>query len=463
MKGKTKKEVRQAVRADVRNDRKGVLNREASERVNAAFKGRNLPATKIMRDFDKSARKIAKDFSANIKEHIKVQNSLSPQANQFLALADDPFNVQWANAKMPYYSGGQPLKSTVVRAYGSASFTVNAGATGTVTQIYWQPNPAIVEGEYDVVDKAHRVLIQRSQLQQKGLAGCPPCAAPNATPVVGSHSGPHCGFIRTGVTVASGLQYVFDPIPQDNDDLLCWNTPSELGSDDLDKPGSFAYRLVAAGLRLVCTSKEVDLGGLVSSARIAEENNIGVTGTTIMNANSSAHYERGGGVYEWHYARSEADTEWYFPSASQVGAASTNISTARNFITISTPDTSTSLSYTYVCIAFYEVKGIAAKEVGTPSYQQPKEAGKIQTAMSHLAQLPTGHSKGSSKREFRDTVELVNAKESPALGGMAAEAKVLKGKDGEKGFLDKVEDFAKDVIPVAKTVAEVGMGLMAAL
>ncbi len=441
---KEKDEIRKEIRREERSGR--VLNREAHADVQMAFRGRNVPVGKLQK-MEKSVKALTKNWTANVREHIKMQNCLTPQCCAFLDLLDDPFNARWEDAKYPFYPGGQPLKSTVVRAFGVTNFTLSA-VSSTGTQIYWCPNPAYsYEDQYNPMPN----YISRGATLQKGVIGCPPFSVANASGT-GASAGACAGLMQHGVAISN--LYTFDPAPVDTDQYIAWDTASSIGEDAPDQPGAFAYRLVAAGLRLICTSEEVGLGGLISSARISESANGGVFGTTIMNSNSSAHYERGGGTMEMKYARSQNDDRWYMPSATQAATPSAALNGCRHFITIIPAKDTVPLEYTLVTVAFYEVKGVAAKTVGTPSFQQPAMAGKVATAMSHVAQEPTGGEKGSSKREFRDAVELVNAKEHPALGKVAQDA------TDKKGFLEKIEDYAKDIIPVAKTIAEIGMTLI---
>lgn len=449
MKSKTKREIKQAVKADFNNDRLGVLNGQRSKEVERAFKGRNLPAGREKK-LDTALRDVRKKMGSNLREHIKMENCLSPQACDVVKLMDDPFNKDWEHAKVPWYPGGQPLKSTVVRAMGVQNFEVApTGQLNTGTQIYWSPNPAFASSAG--VGEISSAPIANGATLQKGTPGCPPFAVANATNAALGSLGPHAGYIRTNV--ALNQLFVFTPTATDSDIYLPWNTPNELGNADIDAPGKFAYRLVAAGIRIVCTNKEVDLGGLISSCRISESVNTGLSGTSLMNVNSSAHYQRGGNTFEMKYIRSSDDDGWFYPTI--VGsAASATMPGIRHFITLSPPDSTTTLTCTAIHIAFYEVKGVAAKEVGTPSFQQPEMAGKLTTAFSHVAQRETGDDKGSSKNEIKDTVELVNAKESPAVGKLAKSAK------DKKGFLDNVEDFVSDVLPVAKRVAEVAVGFL---
>jgi hypothetical protein len=285
----------------------------------------------------------------------------------------------------------------------------------------------------------------------KSIIGCVPFSVANATGT-GASNGASGGLIRHGVAISN--LFTFSPTPADTDQYIVYDTASTLGDDQPDQAGQFAYRIVAAGLRLVCTSQEQKLGGLISSTRISESVNFGYAGTAIMNSNSSAHYQRGGSLFEMKYARSQADDRWYAPSSSAYATASSPMNACRHFITITPPEDGVVLDYALITVAFYEVKGVAAKTIGTPSFQQPDMAGKVSTAMAHVAQKATGGEVGSSKREFRDAIELVNAKEHPALGNMA------KDTPDKKSFIEKIEDYAKDIIPVAKTIAEVVMPLI---
>jgi hypothetical protein len=247
--------------------------------------------------------------------------------------------------------------------------------------------------------------------------------------------------------------YVFNPGPNDADEYIVWNTANQMGNADVNSPSKFAYRLVAAGIRVINETKEMDMGGLISSACISRGSNFGLEGTTLMNQNSSAHYQRGSQALEMHYRRSADDDRWYYPQ-SVAAAPTTQLDGIRHFITVSPPDSTSTPTFTVMTVGFYEIKGVAADATGTPSFQQPQSAGKVASAMSQLAQMPTGQTTKSYPREFRDTVELINAKEHPALGKMATDAQ------DKKGFLDKVEDFVGDVLPVAKRVAEVGLALL---
>ncbi len=444
-----RKEVRRDVKTDLRkglNNRARVLNAEADRDIRRAFNARNLPQDAAMKKFDKEVRKISKDFTGNVKEHIKMQNCLSPQCCDFLDLLDDPFNAKWQNAKYPFYPGGQPLKSTVIRAYGITEFTINPAGTGV--QLYWCPNPGFA---FDDNSSAVPLEVAQGATRLKGLPGCPPCAAANSWDATVNQSGPHSGYIRKAVALNN--IYQFNPTPQDTDEYITWNTVSQLGNDDLTQPGKFAFRVVAAGIRIINEDKEMDLGGLISSACVSRASNFGLEASTLMNQNSSAHYQRGSQALEMHYRRSSDDDRWYYPT-STAKAASTQCDAIRHFITIQPPDAVATPTFSVMTVAFYEIKGVAADAVGTPSFQQPQSAGKVASAMSQLAQLPSGENTKSYPREFRDTVELVNAKEHPALGKMA------KDETSKKGFLDRVEDFVGDVIPVAKRVAEVGLALL---
>lgn len=438
------RKLKKDVKRDVDNDmRKHGPNAAARNMVSSGLKGRNMPSA-TTKKLERSVSSVTKGWSANLRQNIKVQNCLTPQALAVLKLMDDPFNANWDLAKMPYYPGGQPLKSTVVRSYGITEFQMQAGLG---TQIYWTPNPCFAVNNGGL--EPQPLSIASSASNTKGILGCPPCAQANSSGN-GAGLGPAMGLIRTDVSTAT--LFDFNPVPQATDRYVAVNTASDLGEDSLNTPGKFAYRVVAAGIRLIPLDKELNLGGLVSTSRIAESNNIGLSGTTIMNANSSAHYFRGDHIIEMKYARSSADDGWFYPSAAAV-PASTTMDGCRHFITVAAPDDSSTPKWAVVAIAFYEVKGVAAKQVGTPSFQQPDQAGKIQTAMSHVAQKETGSTEGSSKKEFTDAVELVNAKEHPQIGKIAADAKT------HKSFLEKVEDFAGEVLPVAKRVAELALGL----
>lgn len=416
-----------------------VLQIRGENNMRNQFAGRNIPgggSKKTDRSVRRELDHCLKGLTANLKEHIKVQNCCSPQACKFIALMDDPFNAPWEDAKMPYYPGGQPLKTTVIRAFGTTGFTVNAN---TATQIYWAPNPGTNQSAGQ--EPQQQLIVQGATLG-KGIPGCPPFATANAGGV-GVSAGPHCGFIRENIAIATNN--LFTPNAIDTDQYIQWDTASQLGEDAPDKPGLFSYRLVAAAMRITPTAKELDLGGFVASSRIGESTNVGYAGTTIMMANSSVHYQRGSRTIELKYMRSSDDDQWNFPSVGPT-AISANINGLRNFMTILNPDSLVSNDWLLTTVAFYEIKGVAAKTVGNPSYQQPQSAGKIASALGHITSEETGSEKGGSKKEINNAVELINAKESPVTGKLAS------GVKDHEGFFDKIEDFVGTVGPVAEKV-----------
>lgn len=415
------------------------MQKDAGNRFAAGMGGKNVPFTadsKAARAVRRETSKITSNMEKDVREHTKIENCQSPQACAVVKLMDDPFNAKWEDAKMPFYPGGQPLKTTVVRAYGAVEIT---SVANTATQIYWIPNAwaPVADG-----NPSQQKIVQGATLS-KGIPGCPPFAVANASGT-GTTAGPHAGFIRTGVSFAN--QNIFLPTVADTDEVLAWSNASSLGSDTVDAPGLFAYRLIAAAMRIIPTGKNVDLGGWLETARIGESTNLGYSGTTTMSGNSSVHYERANNTYEVRYARSADDDGWSYPSAAGT-AASTAVAGARNFAVINPPDASTTNTFMITHVAFYEVKGVAAKDVGTESFQQPESASRIQTAMAHISNQQTGHENGSQKNEFKDMVELVNAKSSPATGGLAQGVKTVAK------YHSKLKDFVKSVAPVAEKIA----------
>jgi len=421
---------------------RGMQNEKANREFAKNIGGKNIPGTSSYNKVKKAKtemKKMLKGMDGNVRSHIKMQNCLSPQCCAVVKLMDDPFNAAWEDAKLPFYPGGQPLKTTVVRAYGSHSLQTIAGSA---SQIYWIPNPwRPTDGASS--EPALQPILQGATIP-KGIAGCPPFSVANAIGTSAT-AGPHSGFVRTYVNL--GTAVVFNPTATDGDSVMAWSSTSALGNDAPDLPGTFAYRIIAAAMKITPTSKEVDLGGWMASSRIGESTNLGYAGTSIMFGNSSVHFARSDNTYEIRYARSGDDDGWNYPATSNAPAGS-NILGARNFITLHNADALVAPSFMITYVAYYEVKGVAAKKVGTESFQQPNDAAKVQTAMSHIANQQTGHTLGSEKNEFQDMVELVNAKQSPAVGTLA------KGTKTKKGFTDNLKDFVSNVAPVAEKLIE---------
>ncbi len=433
----TKKQVARDVKRDLKREmpnRQGPLNASRSKEMAAFWNGKNTPSSN--KKIEKSIDKACRNMQANLKAHIKIQNCCSPQACAFIKLMDDPFNAPWEDAKFPFYVGSQPVKSTVIRAYGVNEISTVANQT---TQIYWQPNPwdSFNAGGDPMIQK----VVQGATLN-RGVPGCPPFATANASDdvaVPGNQSGPHCGFYRS---VAKSSATVFNNLATDTAGILPWVTASMLGDDAPDLPGTFAYRLLAAGFRLFCENKEIDLGGSISSARIPESTNFGYHGTSKMFGNSTTHWMRGSNSLELKYMRSADDAEWNYPSATLAGV-NTSIGGRRSQINFTPPDATTVYTLIVQYVAFYEVKGVAANQVGTMSFNQPKDAGKIATGIA----VATSEQSGSpGRREIEKSVEYVNAKESPVTGPLA------KNADSHSGFMDAVDDVIEFVKPLAKSV-----------
>ena len=415
------------------------LNSAAEKQVKRAIQGRNIPGEgRRERKIREETEKICRKLKGNLKESIRMENCLSKQCCALIRLMDDPFNAQWEDSKLPWYPNGQPIKSTMVRCFGTTQFTTVANLC---TQIFWQPNPSLG----DAADGGgSRQVVARSATLNKGIPGCPPCSVANAPGTAATTVGPHCGYVRSGIALANGE--TFSAIASDTDVCMPWQTENKLGDAAVDAPGSFAYRLVAAGLRIIPVSKEVDLGGWISSSRIPEPSNWGYDNTAKMFGNSTAHYQRGSRTAEITYMRSALDDTFAFPSA-QVQPAPNSIQPGRRMqVVFSPPDATTTETFVLAYVAFYEVVGTAANQIGTESFQQPESAGKVTTAIA----LTTGQqSQVGSKEEIKDAVELINAKESPHLG------KLAEGETEHKSFLSKIEDFVDDVAPVAAKVASV--------
>lgn len=425
------------------------LNKAANKQVNASLRSKNAPINrKVDRIVEEELKRTLKHFEKNVRDHVKIDKCMSPQGSKFIKLMDDPFNAEWADAKYPYYPGGQPNKSIVVRAYGVTQFNVT---TGTAAQIYFSPNPGRWANSPNfAVSERIAYIPFAGGTTNKGIPGSPPFSAANATGT-GAATGACAGYIRTGVTLATASD--FNPGVATGDQYLAWDTASQVGSDNPDKPGDFSYRLIAAAIRLTPTTEEMDLGGITMSTRIAEASNIGLVGTSVITANSSAHWTRGSNTIEMKYLRSEDDDWWYYPSAGVGPVGGSDVSGCRHFIVYEN-GTAVTQSFMAQVIGFYEVKGVAANKLGTHSYMQPKTAGMVSTAMSIVGNQESDA--GSEKKEFEKATELVAAKESPATKDLS--------KDAEKhsDFVDSLKDFVQKVEPVAsKVIKTVAPALMA--
>lgn len=402
------------------------------------------------------------DGNVNLNKVTRLNNLLGRASRDYLNLVMDPFNAEWVGVGNTLFNDSFGRWCQTFRCEGIISHVVPAG---DICSISFMPNPGSpysnnttqVSNVYALASLDAGVGKQTSTVM--GIPGCPPYQVANA-----SYQG-NAGYVQNTSSVSDFLTFVtgFKSITS-SVTQLSWGT-QPIKDAVASAPAEFQYRPLAGELKIFPTDKNTDLRGVVASALIPENNNIGLGDSETPFVSQDAHIQRADKEFSLLWIPSKEDINFYSPVeglASANGNSDVVFYGCRANLQINAISSTDTYGIEIVFVVFYEVSGQCVAQTGKYRNANPEDGAVVGDAMQKYMYQANSDEAGFRKPEDvfvdkknsskKDRVDLVPHVQARAIENMpAVEAKANPAKmdkpSSKGGFFSTLWDIGKMVLP----------------
>jgi hypothetical protein len=406
-----------------------------------------------------------------LEKNMSPKDLLSPDAQRYVALLDEPLNAPWGDAgevsvrPLVYTETVPPSTTKTVRCFGQTRIVIEAGSSAWVACCVGAGN--IVSGDDEDGD----------DLQY---------AWPNLFPSPGGPPSPDALLVtlgapnddRTAANAAGGgvgaFGYWYEetaanaaPIISTSDVApaagvrrpLIWGSPVPLGEMTPGDSSQYKYRPVAGGLLITPDDTTFNVGGHFDAMVIPQGTNAPYVaspptqpglGTAVTDAEIFAlpdHcIQRGDssisvnwlpGRMDYAFLQTQTQAEATTPGFVGACRVAPNV---RMWVRISPPpDASHSFVLSYT--GFYEVAGRSVQQVGSVPRPQPSLGAKIATSVQNNLNIELD----DRSRQVTEGATLEVMKDHPKIGPMVEDCKSMPE---ARSALDEIVDFGKELLPL---------------
>ncbi len=411
-----------------------------------------------------------KDNLRFVRDGIKPENTLSPDALRYVKLLDKPFTAQWGDAgELPvkpllYDNSASPPPTRVIRCGGSYNWSVPAGSAAWICLGGVQNKLAVapLNADQDLFipyAMYNSVRVNATPTYYNVTFGAP-YDGRSTTSVGAGSGGGVAGFIyNTTDTEFAPVVNLADTVVINETTggrILRWDNLETTGDMPPDDPSAYTFRPVACAVRIVPVDTAQNVGGTIQAMLIPESSNeqyvnggdgvLGTGGAVVIENMSDHIIKRGTNIFESRWLPSDPDYKFHIASngnASYATNAEKCVQNGRHWIKV-TPPASTANSYMVQYVTFFELKGTTIGQSGTIARPNPQLGAKVSSAVQNV--MHNDLNKELRVNQISDMSTLEVAKDHPTIGPMIEEKSTLKG---AKGVFDNIGSVISTIGSVA--------------
>jgi hypothetical protein len=405
-----------------------------------------------------------------LERNMSPQDLLSPDAQRYVALLDDPLNAPWGDAgevsvrPLVYTETVPPSTTKTIRCFGQQRIVIPDGFQVWVAMCVGAGN--IVSGDDEDGDD-----LQYAWPNLFANAGSPPTADALLATLGAPNDGRTLANAAGGGNGAFGYWYLepnpaTPPVIQTNTitagrvfNILPWGSPPPLGEMVAGDSSQYKYRPVAGGMLATPDDTTFIVGGHYDAMVIPQGTNapyvssppaapaLGTAASSdaifalpdhcIQRGDASISVNWLPGRMDYSFLQTQTQTEATVPGFINACRVAPNV---RAWLCISPPggaEHNFVLSYT----GFYEVGGRTVQQVGSVPRPQPSLGAKVATSVQNNLNIELD----DRSRQVTEGTTLEVMKDHPKIGPMVEDCKTMPE---ARSALDEIVDFGKELLPL---------------